>query len=183
MTEQSRDSERRSASIGALTKVLIISAAAQARIASVDSLIRQSEELARSTGKSVDEIAAVVVEDLERAAFTLTARTAPLVPGCGALVAASAIAAKAEHPAHPVAEAFASLAIAFGAVGLWFLTRGVFRYVGRPYVALSPVLNDIAYARAGLVRKQISADRGAVLAGAGLICLILGILTGRAWPG
>lgn len=135
------------------------------------------------TGKSVDEAAAVVVEDFERAAATLTTRTGPLLPACGAITAASGLLVKAELPGHAVAEAFASLAIAFAAGGLWFLTRGVFRNAGRPFVGLSPVLDDIADARARLVRKQASADRGAVLAGAGLMCLIVAILTGRAWPG
>jgi hypothetical protein len=60
-------------------------------IASLDSLMRRVEERSRAGGQSPDEAAAVVVEDLERAAAALNARTAPLVPGCGVLVRSRAL--------------------------------------------------------------------------------------------
>ena len=47
-------------------------------------------------GQSLDQAAAVVVEDLERAAAALTARTAPHGPSSGVLVAAAGVLLKAE---------------------------------------------------------------------------------------
>jgi len=83
--------------------------------------------------------------------------------------------AKADFRSHKVAEGSASLAITFAATGLWFRTRGAFRYAGRSVVGLSPTLDDIALARACLIRKRTSANLGAVLAGAGLTCLLTGV--------
>ena len=137
------------------------------------------EELASTTGQTLDEAAAVVVEDLERAAAALTARTAPLVPGCGILVAVSGVLVKSEPTSsRPVAETFVSLAILFAIAGFSFLSRALFLYAGRRMVGLAPDLEDIAFARDRLVRKHASAHRGAVLAGTGLTCLVIGILAG-----
>jgi hypothetical protein len=147
-------------------------------MASLDSLIGRAEELSRATGQSPDEAAAVVVEDLERAAAALTARTAPLVPGCGVLVAVSGLAVKAEPASDPIAETFVSLAVLFAIGGFSFLTRALFLYAGRRIVGLSPTVDDIAFARDRLVRKHTSAHRGGFLAGIGLTCLIIGILAG-----
>jgi hypothetical protein len=60
-------------------------------IGSREALIRRAEDISRATGKSQDEAAAVVVDDLESAAAALTTRTAPLVPSIGVLVALSGI--------------------------------------------------------------------------------------------
>jgi hypothetical protein len=105
-------------------------------------------------------------------------RTAPLVPGCGLLVAVSGFFVKAESSSRPIAETFAGLAVVLAAGGLSFLTRALFLYAGRRVVGLSPVLDDIAFARVRLVRKHTSADRGALWAGIGLTCRIIGILVG-----
>ena len=59
-------------------------------VASRDSMLARAEEGSRATGQSLDE-AAVVVEDLERAAAALSTRTAPLVPACGVLVATAGL--------------------------------------------------------------------------------------------
>jgi hypothetical protein len=140
-------------------------------------LIHRAEEVARATGRSEDAAAGVVVEDLERADAALTARTAPLVPGCGVLIAVSGLAAKAETP-NPIADAFVSLAVLFAIGGFAFLTRALFLYAGRRVVGLSPTVADIAFARGRLVRKHSSARRGRWLAAIGLTCLIIGILAG-----
>src|SRR5262249_7585218 len=65
-------------------------------IVSLGCLMRRVEERSRASGQSLDEAVAVVVEALERAAAALNARTAPLVPGCGVLVAAAGLLVKAE---------------------------------------------------------------------------------------
>jgi hypothetical protein len=140
-------------------------------------LVSRADAISRATGKSKDEAAAVVVHDLEQAANALTTRTAPLVPGCGVLVAVSGLAAKAESRT-VVGDTFASLAILFAVAGFGFLTRALFLYAGRRIVGLSPTMDDIAFARGRLARKHTSAHRGGWLAGAGLTCLIIGILAG-----
>lgn len=147
-------------------------------IAPLDSLVRRVEERSRTSGQSLDEAAAVVVEDLERAAATLSARTAPLVPACGVLVAVAGLMLKAEPSSYDIAEFFLGLAILFAVVGLSFLARAHFLYVGRRNVGLAPTAGDIAFAHDRLVRKHADTRRGGWLAGAGLICLIIGILFG-----
>jgi hypothetical protein len=147
-------------------------------IASLDALMRRVDELRLARGQSVDDAAAVVVEDLERAAAALNTRTAPLVPGCGVLVAVSGLLAKAEPSSDRFAETFVSLAVLFAVGGFAFLTRSLFAYAGRREVGLSPTVDDIAFARDCLIRKHANAHRGGWLAGIGLFCLIIGILAG-----
>jgi hypothetical protein len=67
-------------------------------------MMRRAEECSRASGGSLDQAAAVVVEDLERAATALSARTAPLVPACGVLVAAAGLLLKAEPSSDRLAE-------------------------------------------------------------------------------
>jgi hypothetical protein len=142
-------------------------------------LISRAEEQARATGQSQDEAAAVVVNDLEQAANALTTRTAPLVPGCGVLVAISGLAVKAEPTkGNQVSEAFVSLAVLFAVAGFAFLTTALFLYAGRRTIGLSATVDDIGFARERIVRKYTSAHRGGLLAGIGLACLIIGILAG-----
>jgi hypothetical protein len=145
-------------------------------VASENSMMSRAEEYSRATGQSMDEAAAVVVEDLERAAAALSARTAPLVPACGVLVAAAGLLLKAEF-SDDVGDIFLGFAVLFAVVGLSFLTRAHFIYAGRRTIGLSPTVGDIA-ARDRLVRKQSCTYRGGWLAAIGLTCLILGILVG-----
>jgi hypothetical protein len=113
----------------------------------------------------LDEAAAVVVEDLERAAVALTARTAPLVPGSGVLVAAAGVLLKAEPSSYGVSEFFLGLAILFAVGGFSFLTRALLVYAGRRQVGLAPTADDVAFAHDALVRKHVNAHRGGWLAG------------------
>jgi hypothetical protein len=140
--------------------------------------MRRVEEHSRAAGQSLEEAAGVVVEDLERATAALNARTAPLVPGCGVLVAVSGVLLKAEPSSDGLAEFFLGLAILLAVAGFTFLARALFVYAGRRYIGLSATVGDIAFARGGLVRKHANAHRGGWLAGIGLACLILGILFG-----
>src|ERR1700735_4616377 len=137
-----------------------------------DSMIRQAEERARATGQSLDEAAAGVVEDLERAAAALSARTAPLVPACGVLVAAAGLLLKAEF-SDDVGDIFLGFAVLFAVVGLSFLTRAHFIYAGRRTIGLSPTVGDIAFARDCLVRKQSCTYRGGWLAAIAPACLLV----------
>ena len=147
-------------------------------VASVGALTSRVEELARATGKTEDEAAAVVVQELESAAVALTTRTAPLVPGCGVLVAISGLVVKAEPTSRPLVQVFISFAIFFAIAGFALLTRALFFYAGRRVIGLAPTVDDIAFARDRLVRKHTSAHRGGLLAGIGLTFLIIGILAG-----
>jgi hypothetical protein len=147
-------------------------------IAPLEELMRRTERTAQAAGQTMDEAAASVVLDIESAANALTTRTAPLVPGCGLLIAASGLAVKAEPTSDPLAEAFLSLAVLFAVIGFGFLTRALFLYAGRRVVGLSPTVEDLAFARERLIRKDKSAHRGASLAVLGLTCLIIGILVG-----
>jgi hypothetical protein len=141
-------------------------------------LTARVEGLSRATGKTEDEAAAVVVEELESAANTLTTRTAPLVPGTGVLVAISGLAAKAEPTTRPLVQVFISLSIFFAIGGFTFLTRALFLYAGRRVIGLAPTVDDLEFARDRLVRKHTSAHRGGFLAAIGLMFLIIGILSG-----
>jgi hypothetical protein len=147
-------------------------------VASPEALIGRAEGISRTTGKSRDEAAAVVIGDLEAAATALTTRMAPLVPGCGVLVAISGLAVKAEPAKNTLSETFISLALllAIGAFG--FVTRALFLYAGRRTVGLSATVDDIPFARGRLVRKQTNAYRGSVLAAISLASLVFGILVG-----
>jgi hypothetical protein len=93
---------------------------------------------ARATGHSPDQAAAVVVEDLERAAASLTTRTAPLIPGCGMLVAVTGLLLKADPSTDGVAELFLSLSILCATAGFSFLARALVIYAGRRTIGLSP---------------------------------------------
>jgi hypothetical protein len=148
------------------------------RIASLDSLMRRVQERSVSGGQSLDQAAGAVVEDLERASTALNTRTAPLVPGCGVLVAAAGILLKGEPSSYGFAEFFLGLAIVFAVGGFTFLTRALFAYAGRRTVGMSATVDDVAFAHESLSRKLANARRGGLLAGIGLAFLILGILFG-----
>jgi hypothetical protein len=146
-------------------------------VASRDAMVRRAEEHARETGRSLDESAAVIVEDLERAAAVLSTRTAPLVPACGVLVAAAGLLLKAEFT-DGLSDIFLGLAVLSAVSGLAFLSRAHFIYAGRRTIGLAPTVADIAFARDLLVRQNRCEHRGGWLAGTGLACLIVGILLG-----
>jgi hypothetical protein len=146
-------------------------------VAPRDALLRRAEEHARVTGQSLDEAAAVVVEDLERAAAALSGRTAPLVPACGVLVAAAGLLLKAEFT-DGISDLFLGLAVLSAVGGLSFLSRAHFIYAGRRAIGLAPTVGDITFARDLLVRQNACTYRGGWLAGIGLGCLIAGILLG-----
>jgi hypothetical protein len=120
------------------------------------------------TGQSLDEAAAVVVEDLERAAAALGTRTAPLVPACGVLVAAAGLLLKAEF-SDGDGDVFLGLAVLSAVVGLSFLTRAHFIYAGRRTIGL-PLLPGTSPSRA----TALSASTRAPTAAAGW--------PGSAWP-
>lgn len=148
------------------------------RIASLDALTRRAEQDAGATGRTLDEAATDVVEDLERAATAVNARVAPLVPGCGFLVAVAGLLFKVEPSSQGVSEVVIGLAVVLAVGGISFLTHGLFTYAGRREIGLTPTVADIAFARERLVVKHRSAEWGGWLAGLSLTSLVVGILVG-----
>ncbi len=147
-------------------------------VASLDSLRHRADESSRTTGQSLDEAAAVVVEDLESAASALNARVSPLLRGTSFLVAVASLMYKVEPSSDGLAELLTGLSVIFAIGGTYFLVDGVFTYTGRHAIGSLPTIEDIAFAHARLVRKYNSAYRGGWLAGISLTCLVVGILLG-----
>jgi hypothetical protein len=140
--------------------------------------MRRVEESAGRSGQSETEAAKEVVEELERETTALTLRNAPLIPGCGLLVAVSGVMLKAEPTSRPLSEFFLGGAVVLAVAGFTFLSRALFSYAGRRVIGLEPTLDDIEFAQRRLVSKLHNARRGGVLAGVGLILLVIGIATG-----
>lgn len=147
-------------------------------VAPLDALIARAEAEAQASGRTVDEAAAEVVADLEDAASAINTRVAPLVPGCGFLVAVSGLLLKAEPSSERLAEVLIALSVILAVAAISFLAHGLFTYAGRRAIGLAPVTADIAFARERLVRKLRSVERGGWLAGVSLASLVLGILLG-----
>jgi hypothetical protein len=140
--------------------------------------MRRVEDSARQNDQSVEEAAKVVVEELERETAALTVRTAPLVPGCGLLVAVSGVMLKTEPTSRPESEFFLGAAVVLAVAGFTFLARSLFSYAGRRVIGLQPTVEDIGFAQRRLVSKLRNARRGRILAGIGLAFLLVGIVLG-----
>src|SRR5262249_56408878 len=83
-----------------------------------------------------------VIGDCERSAAGVSARTTPLVPASGIVVAGSTFLAKDGDFESTIVAAFA---IAFALVGLGFLAMSVFTHAGRPRVGLPVMRSDVAF--------------------------------------
>jgi hypothetical protein len=140
--------------------------------------MRRVEETAAQNGHSEAEAARAVVEELERETAALTLRTAPLVPGCGLLVAVSGVMLKSEPTSRTASEFFLGTSVVLAVIGFTFLSRALFSYAGRRVIGLAPVVDDIQYAQCRLVSKLRNARRGATFAGIGLAFLLIGIVLG-----
>ncbi len=148
------------------------------RVASLDSLRQRAQERSRTTGESLDEAAAVVVEDLESAVNALNTRVSPLLRGTSFLVAVASLMFKVEPSSQGLAEFLIGLSVILAITGTYYLVDGVSTYAGRRAIGLMPTVEDVAFTRARLVRKYNSAYRGGWLAGISLTCLVIGILLG-----
>ncbi len=148
------------------------------RVASLDALRQRAEERSRTTGQSLDEAAAVVVEDLESAVNALNTRVSPLLRGTSFLVAVASLMFKVEPSSQGLAEILIGLSVILAITGTYYLVDGVSTYAGRRAIGSLPTIEDIAFAHARLARKYNSAYRGSWLAGISLTCLVAGILLG-----
>lgn len=123
-------------------------------------------------GEGEQAAALAVLEDFERSAATVNARTTPLVPASGIIVTGAGILAKDGG-----AEAIpAFLAMLFAFVGLAFLAISLFTHAGRQTVGLEPTRADIPFVHERLTRKESQAQKGSFFSFVGFVTLIIVIL-------
>ena len=145
-------------------------------IPSVAALIGEIEERQRVLGEAAEQATKAVAEELERAAAAINVRTAPLVPTCGLVVAGAGLLEKFITPT-PMLVGLAVVAIVLAMVGLYFSVVSIFTHAGRRMVGMRPTQEDLAFARARLIKKEANAQIGSVLVPLGLIVLVVLILS------
>ena len=128
-----------------------------------------------AAGESEDDVALVVVEDFEKSAATVNARTIPLVPASGIVVTGVGILARTDGEGE-AATIISLFAMAFALVGLGFLATALFTHAGRPRVGLAPARTDVAFVHDRLVKKDSNAQVGSLLTGVGFVVLLVVIL-------
>jgi hypothetical protein len=113
-----------------------------------------------------------VIEDFERSAAMVTARTTPLIPASGIVVAGAGILTKEGDAAAVIA----FFAIALALSGLSLLAISLFTHAGRPNVGHDRARADIAFMRERLVQKESRAELGSFLSFLGFLALLVVIL-------
>jgi hypothetical protein len=127
-----------------------------------------------AAGETEDEVTLSVIEDFERSAATVNARTTPLVPASGIIITAAGILTREGDGG---AEVYLCLiAMAFAFVGLGYLASALFTHAGRPSVGIEPSRPDVAFAHERLIAKELKAHKGAVLSFIGFVILLVVIL-------
>jgi len=142
-------------------------------VPSFAALIKQIEERQRLLDDTAEQATQAVVEEFERAAASINLRTAPLVPTCGLVVAGAGVLDK--FTSTPPVLALSAIGLAM--VGLYFSVVAMFTHAGRRTVGLTPAQEDVAFARARLIKKEANAQIGSALIPLGLIVLVAVILT------
>ena len=128
-----------------------------------------------AAGESEEDVALAVVEDFEKSAATVNARTTPLVPASGIVVTGAGILARTDGEGE-AATVIALFAMAFALVGLGFLATALFTHAGRPRVGFAPARADVAFVHDRLVKKESNAQVGSLLTGVGFVVLLVVIL-------
>jgi hypothetical protein len=128
-----------------------------------------------ASGESEQDVTLAVIEDFEKSAATVSARTTPLVPVSGIIVTGAGILAR-ESGEDEVGTVLALLAMLITLVGLAFLAASVFTHAGRPSVGFEPTRADVAFVHDRLIRKESNARVGSLLAFAGFVVLLIVIL-------
>jgi hypothetical protein len=126
-------------------------------------------------GESEDDVTLAVVEDFEKSAATVNARTTPLVPASGIVVTGAGILARTNGEGD-VATVIALFAMAFALGGLGFLAAALFTHAGRPSVGFVPTRADVAFVHERLVKKESNAQVGSTLTAVGFAVLLVVIL-------
>jgi hypothetical protein len=128
-----------------------------------------------AAGESEEDVTLAVIEDFEKSAATVNARTTPLVPASGIVVTGAGILAKAGGQGE-AATIIAFVAMVFALVGLGFLATALFMHAGRPNVGFAPTRADVPFVHDRLVRKESNAQVGSVLTFLGFFILVVVIL-------
>jgi hypothetical protein len=126
-------------------------------------------------GESEDDVTLAVVEDFEKSAATVNARTTPLVPASGIVVTGAGILARTNGEGD-VATVIALFAMAFAFGGLGFLAAALFTHAGRPSFGFVPTRADVAFVHERLVKKESNAQVGSTLTAVGFAVLLVVIL-------
>jgi hypothetical protein len=137
-------------------------------IPSLAALVSGIEERQLLLGDTAERATKGVVEELERAAAAINVRIAPLVPTCGLVVAGAGVIDR--FATTPPALALSAIGLAIA--GLYFIAVAMFTHAGRRTVGLAPLQEDVAFARARLIKKEASAQIGLVLILLGLVVLV-----------
>jgi hypothetical protein len=140
----------------------------------LDSLEDAIDKRIRS-GESEEAASLAVIEDFERSAATVNARTTPLVPASGIVVTGAGILARGSGEGD-VATIVSYVAMAFALIGLGFLATSLFTHAGRPSVGIAPTRTDVAFAHERLVKKESKAQVGSVLTFLGFLILVIVII-------
>lgn len=122
-----------------------------------------------ASGESEQDATLAVIEDFERSAATVNARTTPLVPASGIIITAAGILSRDGGPEAVVC--FIAMAFAFG--GLGYLAAALFTHAGRPSVGIEPTRTDVAFAHDRLITKESKAHKGSVLSFVGFVILLI----------
>jgi hypothetical protein len=144
------------------------------KIPSLDSLQDEIDKRV-AAGESEEDVTLAVIEDFEKSAATVNARTTPLVPASGIVVTGAGILAKAGGEGE-AATILAFVAMAFALIGLGFLAASLFTHAGRPNVGFAPTRADVPYVHDRLVKKESNAQVGSVLTFVGFLILVIVIL-------
>jgi hypothetical protein len=128
-----------------------------------------------ASGENEEDVTLSVIEDFEKSAATVSARTTPLVPVSGVIVTGAGILTKQGEESE-IGTALALLAMLITLLGLGFLASSVFTHAGRPSVGFEPTRADVAFVHDRLIRKEANARVGSLLAFAGFIVLLIVIL-------
>ena len=128
-----------------------------------------------ASGESEEDVTLAVIEDFERSAATVTARTTPLVPASGIVVTGAGILTRDSGEAD-IAIVLAFLAMLIALLGLGFLTSSLFTHAGRPSVGFEPTRADVEFVHDRLIRKECNARIGSMLTFTAFIVLLIVIL-------
>jgi hypothetical protein len=125
-----------------------------------------------ASGETEQAATLAIIEDFERSAATVTARTTPLIPASGIIVAGSGLLAKEGD----VAGYVALLALFLALVGVGFLATSLFTHAGRPSVGLLPRREALAFVHDRLMRKESNAQVGSFFTFLAFFVLVVVIL-------
>jgi hypothetical protein len=142
------------------------------RIPSTEELMARIEQR-RSAGEGEEAVVSAEVEDFERSAATVNARTQPLVPAAGLITTGAGVLSKIGD----TSEALALTAMGLAVIGLGFLTASLFLHAGRRSVGLAPTREDVAFAQTRLIRKEANAQIGATITSVAILVLLAAVLS------